>query len=88
MYMRICIYVYVCKIYIYIYGQASGVSSTPPRPNGMGGGWGGGWGVGWGGLRSLDPNLDTKALQNPEPRPETLVCCSIIWQTIAYYSIL
>ena len=75
-----------------IYGQASGVSSPPP-PNGMvwrGGAGGGQERAGLPGLLgpSLHPNLDTKALQNPEPRPESLVCCSMIWQNIACYSIL
>ena len=38
--------------------------------------------------RPQPPPQDTSTLQNPEPRPETLLCCSLIWQTIAYYSLL
>ena len=36
---------------------------------------------------SLHTNLDPEALHNPEPRPK-IACCSIIWQTTAYYSML
>ena len=74
-----------------IYGQASGVSSPPPlRPYHWRGG-GGGARNARGATRAARPQpppQDTKTLQNLEPRPEALLCCSIIWQTIAYYSIL
>ena len=82
--INICVYIYI-HMYFYIYVQASGVS-TPPTHQWYG--LTGGPGT-HGGLRGLlGPNLhlnpDPKALQNPEPRPET----SMLYYRMANYSIL
>ena len=60
---------------IHIYGQASGISSHPPPWYVWSEGRGGGAQERAGGCEGCSapppPNLDPKALQNPEPRPET-----------------
>ena len=62
-------------MYLYVH-MVRRLAFPAPAPQWYGLRWGEGRGQERAGLRgllgpSLHPNLDTKALQNPEPRPET-----------------